>query len=122
MWIRDEFSNIVTPPCVAITVIIFVASVISRLAVEIHEPPVVTKCRELIAKSVNTVEMATKEKDPLLKYQHYTTALAFLCASREFTTDAELERATGIDIAGLWAQLQGSMIATRNGLRKKDSG
>lgn len=52
------------------------------------------------------VEMSEQDRHPLLAFQHANYAFAFLSAARTSSTDALLEKGTGVDVRSLSQSIQ----------------
>lgn len=84
--------------CATITMTLLLVSTLSKIVVATADTSTTSKSVRLFEKAIHWYNVAHGEKAPLLKLQHYATALAFAQAAREFVPDAELECAAGVSI------------------------
>lgn len=77
----------------------------------------VLKASALLDKSIYWQNVAKGENDILLMYQHHTTSLSFLKAAREFASDLELERFTGVNVSGMWSTTEAEVNKSRQIVR-----
>ena len=73
-----------------------------------------SKAYELLRNCLQWKDMAYQDTDIVLRLQHASTAAAFLQAARIMARDAELERASGIDINNLAIGLEKTTTEARD--------
>jgi len=97
--------------CVAVTSVLSIVSLFARMVVESSN--VVSKGTYLFEKAMYWYDVAQAEHDVLLKIEHCATAVAFMNAAREVSTDAELEASAGLDVQRTSKRLERSLVAAR---------
>lgn len=108
--------------CCAISAILLVVSLASKLIVETSDNALTTQGRKMIERALHWKSVASAETDDLLVYQHLTTSLAFVQAGRELMSDTDLERCTGIHVTGLASDLESRMMRQRQNARTSSKG
>lgn len=95
----------------AVLLVMVVVSVASRVMAETAEPSRLQHAHRLLDRALQKPD--GEHVDGTLALQHAATALAFLEAARECATDAELERAAGVDVARAQRRLERALAAAR---------
>lgn len=101
---------------VATTTVLFVAALLSKLLLEGNETTA-GYAQELMRQALHWRDVATQDSDPALRLQHATAASTLLQAARTITRDADLERATGVDVPRLARSLETRVTDARQILR-----
>jgi hypothetical protein len=98
----------------AVLLVLFVVSVASRVMAETAEPSRLQHAHRLLERAFQVAD--AEHVHGTLALQHAATALAFLEAARECATDAELERAAGVDVARAQRRLERALATARQNL------
>lgn len=102
---------------VSTTTVLLVVSLLSKLLYEpAHEGGI--HSHELLRQAVHLRDVALQDADGTLKLQHAAAAAATLQAARTIVRDADLERASGLDVPRLARSLDGLVIDARHALGK----
>jgi hypothetical protein len=100
---------------VSTTTVLLVVSLLSKLLYEpSHEGASVS--HELLRQAVHLRDVALQDADGTLKLQHAAAAAATLQAARTLARDADLERASGLDVSRLARSLDGHVADARRAL------
>ena len=76
-----------------------------------------TPAAELFRQALHWREIATQDNDSALRLQHAASASAMLQAARTLLRDADLERATGMDVSRLARTLDAQLAEARQSVR-----
>lgn len=101
---------------VATTTVLIAASLVSKLLLEGNEGPA-GYAQELLRQALHWRDVATQDADAALRLQHATAASTLLQAARTITRDADLERATGMDVPRLARSMEAAVADARQILR-----
>lgn len=97
---------------VSTTAILLGVSLLSKLLLETHVP-VGGHAHELLRQAVHWRDVALQDADPATRLQHLATAAALLQAARTIARDADLERASGVDVPRLARSLETQVVDVR---------
>lgn len=92
--------------CGAVSAILLLVALLSRLVSETSESALQTRGRELLEQALSWRDAADGAAENIWRYRHEVMALALLQAARSCATDVELERSSGIDVNKLWSGLE----------------
>ena len=98
--------------CLAVTTGLIVVSILSKVLFE-NNVTAEQQIRMLVDQSLHWRDVATNDKNPVVKLEHFVTASTFLNAARSIANDVEVERASGIDVARLAQELEREVVACR---------
>lgn len=102
--------------CSAITCLLLIVSVGSKLASETSSLHSVSVVQGLIEKAIHWNNVASNGTELLSVYQHLVTSLTFVYSAREIMSDSKLERITGIEIHSFVRTLERRISDTRQNI------
>ncbi len=85
--------------CSAVTCLLLVLSIISKLTVDTGDLRHVNVVKQLIEKALYWYDVALNDTEPLNVYHHFVMCLATLHSTREVMSDPEVMRTTGVNIS-----------------------
>jgi hypothetical protein len=103
----------------ATTAVLGAASVASKLfeTQEVSAASTRRAAEELLHQSLHWRDVALQDADPALRLQHAAAAATLLQAARTVACDADLERASGMDVARLARALEANVADARQIVR-----
>lgn len=97
--------------CALTSTLLLVVSVATRLAVDQSVGGV--RGSRFLERAAHWRDVARSEREPLLSVQHLSAALTWLSAAREVSSDADLERYSGLDVLQLQRALERDLRRAR---------
>lgn len=100
---------------VSTTAALFLAAVLSKILLDSHDAG--GHASELMRQALHWRDVSVQDSDPVLRLQHAATAAALLSAARGLCGDADLERASGMDVPRLARSLETAVVNARQFLK-----
>lgn len=85
--------------CSAVSSILLILSLISKITVDTGDSKQVNIVKQLMDKALYSHDVALNDTDPLNVYHHLVMCLAYLHSTREVMSDSEVMRVTGLDVS-----------------------
>ena len=95
------------------TSLLVLASLASKLIASPQHSEMSLKAHELMRNCLHWRDLSNQDTDMVLRLQHATLSTAFLNSARVLMRDAELERASGVDINALGLKLEKTVEEAR---------
>lgn len=102
--------------CFTATCILFLISVVARMATEASDNAHAQMVRRLLQKATHWDRVARNDARMCDRLHHHVMALTFVHAAREILSDSEIEQTCGVDVVQTARELEQKIIRSRQNL------